>query len=406
MPLDPTDLPPADLLHLGDRHALVIVDADGTLSAVPAVADGTRWRRAGAGDGAAEALLRLLARTPGRCSDGRFQIVSWTTGPAPDGERPVTVDQTNESVIVGDTAVVKWATHLERGPHPAPDRLACLTAAGFTAMPTPWGVVTWTPEDQAETLVATVTGYLPGAVDGWTWAVELFKAAARSGDHATVVRTCAALGEVVADLHSSLAATATISTRTDAERWRDNAFDTLATARALAEPGNAQLLAEHADTIAASLGQLADLVGVPILHAHGDLHVGQVLRTGDLLVVTDFDGNPVLPPAERVLPVPAAVDLAGILQSLSHVAIVAAERSELAPQSLAPVDAAARTALRDAYLRRLAETGHIDLHLDHALTAFRLQQVLREIVYAARHLPRWMYVPDAALPALLQEMSR
>ena len=34
---------------------------------------------------------------------------------------------------------------------------------------------------------------------------------------------------------------------------------------------------------------------------------------------------------------------------------------------------------------------------------FRMQQVLREIIYAARHLPRWMYVPDAALPALLDE---
>ncbi|WNG87490.1 glucosamine kinase [Mycobacterium sp. ITM-2016-00317] len=406
MPFEPTDLSPADLLLLGDRHALVIVDADGTLSAVPAVADGDRWRRAGAGDGAAEALLRLLARRPGRSSDGRFQMLSWTTVSAPRGERPVTVDQTNESVIVGDAAVVKWATHLESGPHPAPGRLACLTAAGFTAMPTPWGVVTWTPDDGAETLVATVTEYLPGAVDGWTWAVELFKAAARSGDHAAVVHTCTALGDVVADLHSSLAATVTTSTRADAERWRDNAFTTLAAARSLAGAGNAQLLAEHADTVAASLARLADLVDVPILDAHGDLHVGQVLRTGEVMVVTDFDGNPVLPPAERVLPVPAAVDLAGILQSLSHVAIVAAERSELAPQSLAPVDAAARAALRDAYLRRLSETGHADLHLDHALTAFRLQQVLREIVYAARHLPRWMYVPDAALPALLQEMSR
>ena len=39
------------------------------------------------------------------------------------------------------------------------------------------------------------------------------------------------------------------------------------------------------------------------------------------------------------------------------------------------------------------------------LKAFRMQQVLREIVYAAQHLPRWTYVPDAALPALLDEGS-
>lgn len=395
-----------DRLPLGDRHALAIVERDGRLSATPVVADGDAWRRAGAGDGAAEALLQLLAHTPARATRGNFEVVSWTPGPVPASERPITVDQTNESVIVGDLAVVKWATHLEPGPHPAPSRLATLTAAGFTAMPTPWGVVTWTPPDGAETLVATVTGYLPGAVDGWTWAVELYQAAARSGDHTAVGRTCSALGSVIADLHASLAATVTTSSRADAQRWRDNAFAALATARDLATPACAALLSDHAEHIAAVLDRLSTLVDVPVLEAHGDLHVGQVLRAGDRLFLNDFDGNPVLPPAERVLPVPAAVDLAGILQSLTHVAIVAAKHSELDRQRLAPVDIVARAALLDAYLRRLSETGHTDLHVQRALAAFRLQQVLREIVYAGRHLPRWMYVPDAALPALLQETSR
>lgn len=414
MPSDPSDLVAADLLHLGDRHALVIADDDGTLSAVPAVAEGQRWRRAIAGDGAAEALVQLLRRSPGRTSRGRFRIMSWTTDAVPEGERPITVDQTNESVIVGDAAVVKWATHLEPGPHPAPGRLACLAAAGFTAMPTPWGVVTWAPEDGAETdpetgaqtLVAAVTGYLPGAVDGWTWAVELFTAAARTGDHSAVVRTCAALGEMVGDLHSSLAATVTTSTRADAERWRDNAFATLAAARQLAGAASAELLDERAEAVAAALEQLADLVDVPILNAHGDLHVGQVLRAGELLFVTDFDGNPVLTPGERMRPVPAAVDLAGILQSLAHVAIVAAKHADLAAQRLEPVAAAARGALYEGYLRELSASGRADLHLDRALTPLRLQQVLREIVYAARHLPRWMYVPDAALPAVLQDLPQ
>jgi maltokinase len=401
-----TDLDPIDLLRLDDRHALAIVDRYGRLSAVPAVADGDRWHRAGAGEGTAEALLQLLAGTPGRSVRGRFEVSSWTSGPAPDTERPVTVDQTNESIIVGDLAVVKWATHLEPGPHPAPGRLAALTAAGFTAMPTPWGMVTWTPDAGAETLVATVTGYLPGAVDGWTWAVELVKDAARSGDHATVIGVCSTLGTVVADLHASLAATVAVSTRADAKRWHDTAFSTLAAARELASPANTRLLDDHAEHITTVLDWLATLVGIPILLVHGDLHVGQVLRAGERLYVTDFDGNPVLPPAERILPVPAAVDLAGILQSLSHVAIVAAERSELTPERLAPVDADARATLLNAYLHRLSQTGHANLHVEHALTAFRLQQVLREIVYAGRHLPRWMYVPDAALPAFLQETSR
>lgn len=161
-----------------------------------------------------------------------------------------------------------------------------------------------------------------------------------------------------------------------------------------------------ADVVAAVLEGLAGLTDVPILDAHGDLHVGQVLRTGDRLVITDFDGNPVLAPAERVLPVPAAVDLAGILQSLSHVAAVAGRRRALDPQTLRAVDEAARAALLEQYVRRLGQAGRGELHTVAALPALRLQQVLREIIYAARHLPRWMYVPDAALPALITEMSR
>lgn len=397
---------PTDLLVIDDDHALAIVDHDGTLSAVPVVRASGRWQRATAGDGTADALLGLLAQSPGASSHGRFSVVSWTDRYVPGTERPVTVDQTNESVIVGEQAVVKWATHLQPGPHPAPGRLSVLTAAGFTSMPTPWGVVTWTPEGGDETLVATVNGYLPGAVDGWTWAKDLFITAATSRDLSAVAATSRDLGIVVADLHASLSETATRSTNEDAKRWRDSAFDTLAQAHLLAGPATAALLTEHADDVERILDGLTELVDVPVLDAHGDLHVGQVLRTDERLFITDFDGNPVLPPDERVLPVPAVVDLAGILQSLSHVAIVAVKRSDLDADALVEVDSVARSALYEAYIARLTRDGHADLHIDTALDAFRLQQVLREIVYAGRHLPRWMYVPDAALPALLTETSR
>ena len=43
------------------------------------------------------------------------------------------------------------------------------------------------------------------------------------------------------------------------------------------------------------LDGLGALAGTPVIEGHGDLHVGQVLRSGGRFVVTDFDGNPVLP---------------------------------------------------------------------------------------------------------------
>ncbi len=397
-----SDLTPTDLLDLGAGHALAVITHDGGASAIPVRADDGRWRRAAAGDGVAEALIRLLTAGPGRSEHGRFAVTSWAGRRAARGERPITVDQTNESVIVGEVAVVKWATHLEPGPHPAPQRLAGLTAAGFTAMPTPWGLVTWHPDGGAETLVATVTGYLPGAVDGWTWAVDLFAAATHAGDPSAVVAACAAVGTAVADLHAAQAATATTATAQDARRWRDGAMATLETAKTLAGNGTAQLLADRDTEVTRVLDSLGGLDGVPILDAHGDLHVGQVLRSEDRFVITDFDGNPVLPPWQRVLPVPAALDVAGMLQSLSHVAIVVARHHDVDPDGLRLVDAAAQAAFLDAYITALTASGRRRLFSAEAVPAFRLQQILREIVYAGRHLPRWMYVPDAALPALLE----
>jgi maltokinase len=90
-------------------------------------------------------------------------------------------------------------------------------------------------------------------------------------------------------------------------------------------------------------------------------------------------------------------------QSLAHAAIVAGKHTELDAAALDEVDRLGRLTFLDAYTQRLGELGHASLYHPALLRAFRTQQVLREIIYAARHLPRWMYVPDAALPAVLEE---
>ena len=152
------------------------------------------------------------------------------------------------------------------------------------------------------------------------------------------------------------------------------------------------------------LDGLGTLAGTPVIEGHGDLHVGQVLRSGGRFVVTDFDGNPVLPAAER--------DTARFRRLSTSQAWCSRWRTpRSSPAStptsttaaLAEVDTLAREAFLGAYTHRLDQRGLADLYDADALRAFRLQQVLREIIYAARHLPRWMYVPDAALPALLDE---
>ncbi|OBF36296.1 aminoglycoside phosphotransferase [Mycobacterium sp. ACS1612] len=383
-----------DALELAEGKRLSVLSNQ---AAVPMVRDGSgRWRRAHPGDGAAEALLALLS-TVDESRIGDFSVRSWVRCGAV-AERSVGVDQTNESVIVGDAAVVKWATHLQQGPHPAPHRISVLRDAGFDGMPAPWGVVTWRAPDGTETLVANVDEYLPDAVDGWTWAVDLLTQAAREHRPQTATDTIRQLGRLIADMHDHLSATTTTASAEDADRWRESAIHTLEIVCALDDSACVELTRSRRDDIASAFEGLGEFAGTPVIEGHGDLHVGQVLRSGERLLVTDFDGNPVLPASQRALPIPAALDVAGMTQSLAHAAIVAARYTELDPAALAAVDAVVRETFLGAYASTL---HHPELYDPELLRPFRLQQVLREIVYAARHLPRWMYVPDAALPALL-----
>jgi maltokinase len=217
-----------------------------------------------------------------------------------------------------------------------------------------------------------------------------------------VIESSSAVGTLVADLHTALAGTATVSTAHDAARWRDDALRTLDIACACGESASIDLARRRRGDIETILDGLGALAGTTVIEGHGDLHVGQILRSEQGFVVTDFDGNPVLPPEQRILAIPAVQDVAGMVQSLAHAAIVARKYTDLDDAALAETSAAAQHSFLAAYT---AHPATRTLYDPAPLQALRIQQVLREIIYAARHLPRWMYIPDAALPALLNERT-
>lgn len=397
-----------DALPLGGGRALAVVaDGAGGHHVVPLVATAAPARRATAGDGVGEGLLALLAR--GDLIDGGFRIRRWH-GTAVAGERAVAVDQTNESVIVGDAAVVKWVSDVSDAPHPAPSLLDQLEAAGFTGMPRPWAVVEWLPAaDAAPRLLAIVTEYLAGAVDGWTWAVADLRAAA--ADRSRIVDAGTAVGRLVAEFHRALAATARPAAAAEVAEWHAGALADLQQAlevtRSTGLAGGAahDLLVRHGDAVRAAFAAIPD-ADTSVLRVHGDLHVGQVLRTGDAASydyrLTDFDGNPVVAPAERIREQPAALDVAGMAQSFTHAGIVTRTRNpDLDAAVVTAAAAARRTAFLDAYRAGLGDAA--DLFDERLLRPFALRQVCREFSYAATHLPRWSYVPEAALPTALEE---
>lgn len=305
-------------------------------------------------------------------------------------ERQVSTDQANLSIAVDERWLVKWFTRPVRH-----DDLACveqLARVRFAHMPVHVGAV---DGDRTGEVVAVVSELVADATDGWQWYVDdvLAWLDGRS-PLGPLVSTAARMGAITAALHHALAidhppvaAPADDLRRTVAERR----------AQALAHTSGSagDRLRERIDRIDTVLAQLDDVDEVLVQRVHGDLHAGQFLRAGDVrngrLLVIDFDGDPMTDASLRLARQPVERDLAGLLQSLDHVARVAAKRrpgADVSPFVLGAIQVA-EAAYREAH--------PVD---DRLLLPLRVAQELHEFAYAGLHLPVWTYVPEAAIQSL------
>ena len=306
-------------------------------------------------------------------------------------ERAITVDQTNQSVIVGEQLVVKWLKPPVLSPHPGVQLLRHLASRGFTEMPTYIG-----SEERDELVLATVTEFVPGAQDGWDWFVDDVGAHLR-GERTLdeLLAWAARMGEIIGRMHTALAdmQPTTVAART----YHATAIERLDDALRTVHGEEGARLRALVPAVHTALAPLVSGVLLVAHRIHGDLHAGQFLRAGDRLLVTDFDGNPLLAGEARLLPHSPLVDVASMLQSISHVGRIVVKRRH--PDRIDDVEHLANAAITAA----LAAYRSVHPVADDLLYALRVAQELHEYCYAASHLPRWLYVPDASLPALLRD---
>ena len=410
--VDACELPPE-----GDARLAIGIAADASdrLTLVPLVETANRWRRARPGDGPSGALVNALAGR--RELGGRFRLRRLADPPsgAPGwgvaAERAIGVDQTNASVVVGDAVIVKWLQRPEPGGQRAATLLAHLGAVGYDGVPRPYGSLSWVANDGREATLALVDAYLPDARDGWEWCVARLDAHVRHDDGACP-EDCepwigGPLGSLVAELHLALATPSDaiptptgLATPEDVFAWRAAATATLDEAIAAQDTERGGELASLASPIRNVLATLRSDTGTVIQPIHGDLHVGQVLEWPGGLAIIDFDGNPMLGETQNALRQPAARDVAQMRTSLDHVGRVVAERVDGAlVVRVATWIAETTDAFLVAYTARLRAADRVDLFDAALLAPFEVEQECRELVYAARFLPRWRYAPMAALRA-------
>jgi maltose alpha-D-glucosyltransferase/alpha-amylase len=349
---------------------------------------------------------------------------AWETPPAP---RRLAGEQSHTSLRYGDLLVLKAFRHLHPGPSPERELGEFLTTrAAFPHAPALAGAIEYRGSDDVVTTLGVVQRFVPNAGDGWQWLLarlarlrEAFGAEAAPG---AAVRAAAAddldvlgaLGRVTAALHVALAGgtgpdlAAEPLTAADVERWGARLAEGLAaTTRAVRGvirglTGAARAEAEHfldgARASRAGAGGLFALVrrGCLKIRVHGDLHLGQTLRTATGFVILDFEGEPGRTLAERRARQCALVDVAGMLRSLDYAAAMV--RRESPAPWVEDWRRLGRRTFLDGYLDELAGAPAplvpaARAEVEAALAVLELDKALYEVRYEVGHRPAWADVP-------------
>jgi trehalose synthase-fused probable maltokinase len=140
-----------------------------------------------------------------------------------------------------------------------------------------------------------------------------------------------------------------------------------------------------------------------LIRHHGDLHLGQVLRTPDRWVILDFEGEPARPLVDRRRKRSPLRDVAGMLRSFAYAAsAVQLQRRRAAPEGW---EDDARRSYLDGYLNtvdtQLLPSGRAAV--EHVLTIFEVEKAVYELAYEINNRPEWAGIPAAGLSRLLEE---
>src|SRR5580693_7925065 len=240
----------------------------------------------------------------------------------------LTGEQSNTSLVFGESAIFKVFRRVTAGPNPDLEVSLALDQLGSTHIAEPYGWVE-TRIDGATTVLAILSRYLRAAADGWALAAtsvrDLYAWSGAAGSAAVpgeaggdFAGEAERLGVATAQVHTDLAG-AFGTSELEPEALRELAeqmFRRLDMAIAAVPE-----LARYADLVGDAFSSMAKLTEpTPAQRVHGDYHLGQVIRTQTGWVVLDFEGEPASPLAQRRARSSPLRDVAGMLRSFDYAA--------------------------------------------------------------------------------------
>jgi maltokinase len=319
----------------------------------------------------------------------------------------ISTEQSNTSLVYGESAILKLFRRLEPGLNPDVEIHDALRQTDNKHIAPLLGHIEIdSPGESVEpATVAMLQTFVPNGSDGWRLATSSVRDLYAEADlHADEVGGDFAgeserLGEATASVHADLAR---VLPTEPADRAWYTAVAGQMTERLEAALAVVPDLAEHADGLRALYAAVAE-TSEPVVRqrVHGDLHLGQVLRTTTGWIVLDFEGEPARPlAARRELDTPLR-DVAGMLRSFDYAARHMLVESPGDPQRAYRAQEWAqrnRTAFREGYS---AAAQDVTLSGDSALLrAFEADKAVYECVYEARNRPHWLMIPLSSLSRL------
>ena len=361
---------------------------------------------------------------------------------AEDAEiRRLSAEQSNSSLIVGDTLVLKVVRRVTAGVHPEGEITRFLTERGFGNTAPLYGEIVRVDPDGTPNTIGLVQGFVRNQGDGWGWTLEylervvaeLSTTAETEGDSTDAFAGynvfAAAIGQRLGELHAVFASpisdpafTAEPATPEILQEWADGAIEQIELALGMlnrvTEWPNAQA-ESAAKTLLAHAPELHDAArklaarGASSLRTrvHGDFHLGQVLVVQSDAYLIDFEGEPARTMEQRRAKSSPLRDVAGLLRSFEYAAAAAlpgrvaaapaavSRRADILDRFRVDAEAAFLKAYREVlaqapvkWVEPKAEAAVLDL--------FLLEKAAYEIRYEAANRPSWIGIPLQGLYAI------
>jgi maltose alpha-D-glucosyltransferase/alpha-amylase len=378
----------------------------------------------------------------------------------------ISAEQSNSSVVYGDSLILKFFRRLEEGINPDLEIGLFLTErTQFHNSPLVAGSIEYAAEAGASSTVAILQGFVPNQGDAWRFTLDsvasFWNEVAKLPDAAppepsvpvetvqgydqdlppiasdligSYLAKIRLLGERTAELHLALASDSSDPAFAPEPYTPSFQQDFERSARALTERTLGLLRQKRADLPAELRNQaeiiinaesrillefqsIATIQGGLRTRIHGDYHLGQVLYTGSDFAIIDFEGEPARPLSERRLKRPALQDVAGMVRSFHYAAfahlLTSADGSSSPQKDIHQVTSWAETWYSWVAFRFLksyfanAQSGSFlpsgREEISALLRIHLLEKAIYELSYELNNRPAWVAIPLAGISRLLAQ---